>query len=68
MVANTDMYRDATNLFQPKYLKKVERDIANAIGKFDSWYAVIKRKLLADNLNELFIQIEVNKKMKKKKS
>lgn len=60
VVANPEMLRDATNLFRPKYTTKIDRDIGNAISKFDGWYDKVKQKLREDRLDDLFAEIEVS--------
>lgn len=60
VMANSEMLRDATNLFRPKYTVKIARDIGNAISRFDGWYDRTKQKLRGDRLDELFDEIEVS--------
>lgn len=60
MVANSEMLRDASNLFRPKYTMRIGRDIGNVISKFDGWYDKVKQKVRGNRLDDLFDQIEVS--------
>lgn len=62
VVANTEMYRDAFNLFRPKFSVKLEYDFSKAFIMFDAWYENVKQKLHSDKIVETFDQIEVRQR------
>lgn len=58
VVANIGMYKDAVNLFRPKFIVKMDYDFAKAFEMFDAWYKTAKDKLHSDGIVELFEQVE----------
>lgn len=58
VVANTNMYKDAVNLFRAKFTVKMAYDFGEAFKLFESWYGITEDKLHADGIVELFEQVE----------
>lgn len=54
------MYRDATNLFQPKFTITMNYDFTKAFEFFDNWYASVAEKLQTDRLIEIYHEVEVS--------
>lgn len=61
VVANTAMYRDATNLFRARFSLEMKTDFGKAFSMFDAWYDSVKKRLHADGITEMFNRMEVRR-------
>lgn len=59
VVANSEMYRDAMNLYRFKFTRVMDYDFSRAFDLFDQWYAGIQEKLKNDQIAEIFHKIQV---------
>lgn len=57
VVANTNMYKDAVNLFRPRFTVKMAYDFGEAFKLFESWYRITQDKLHSDEIVELHEKI-----------
>lgn len=60
VVANSEMYRDATNLFRAKFTVTTDYDFTKAFEMFDNWYVGVQQKLYTNQIVETFHEIEVS--------
>lgn len=60
VVANFEMYRDATNLFRAKFAVTTDYDFTKAFEMFDNWYVGVQQKLHTNQIVETFHEIEVS--------
>lgn len=60
VVANSEMYRDATNLFRVRFTPTKDYDFTKAFDMFDNWYKIVSEKLRNDRLADTFHEIEVS--------
>ncbi|XP_055320364.1 uncharacterized protein LOC129577415 [Sitodiplosis mosellana] len=58
VVANSEMYRDTTNLFRVKFTVTMDYDFSKAFEMFDSWYKSVDEKLRTDRISEIYHEIE----------
>lgn len=62
VVANSEMYRDATNLYRFKFTRVMDYDFSKAFDLFDQWYAGVQEKLKNDQIADISQKIQVNAK------
>lgn len=60
VVANSEMYRDATNLFRVKFTLTMDYDFTKAFEMFDNWYKSVDEKLRTDRISETYQELEVS--------
>lgn len=59
VVANSEMYRDAPNLFRVKFTATMDYDFSRAFEMFDEWYQSVDEKLRMDRISETFHELDV---------
>lgn len=60
VVANAEMYRDATNLFRVKFTLTMDYDFTKAFEMFDNWYKSVDEKLRSDRISDTYQELEVS--------
>lgn len=60
VVANSEMYRDAMNLYRFRFTQVLDYDFSKAFDLFDQWYAGVQEKLKSDKIQEISQQVQVN--------
>lgn len=60
VVANSEMYRDATNLFRVRFTLTRDYDFSKAFGLFDNWYKTVDEQLHTDRIEETYHELEVS--------